>query len=143
MTYKQIVDNFEQIANDHQMIADFGYGQLTDIKNQGDDSEADCPYMFLNPTTHTRTERTIVYRFNLIMMEMANSETALQTQSDCQQYIDDVLAELKYDATRETDITINVTLTPFKERFQDVVAGMTATIEIEVPSALNNCITPY
>ena len=41
------------------------------------------------------------------------------------------------------DLTLNVSLTPFKERFQDTVAGMTATLEIEIPNRLNECIAPF
>ena len=68
----------------------------------------------------------------------------LKVQSDCQQYIDDILAELRFGTPlNDFDLTLNVNLTPFKERFQDTVAGMTATLEIEIPFALNACIAPY
>jgi hypothetical protein len=67
----------------------------------------------------------------------------LKVQSDCQQYIDDILANLRFAKPYEQfDLTLNVNLTPFKERFQDTVAGMTATLEMELPLALNDCITP-
>ena len=142
MTYKQIVDNIKQIVTDHYILADFGYGQISDIKNGSDDTEADYPYAFLNPGTHTRGERSIIYRFNLIVMDMYVGDHFLTAQSQCQQYIDDILAELKYNNGNVYDININASLTPFKERFQDVVGGMTATIDIEVPQKLNLCIAP-
>jgi hypothetical protein len=142
MTYKQIVDNIKQIVNDHYILADFGYGQISDIKNGSEDTEADYPYAFLNPGTHTRGERSIIYRFNLIVMDMYVGDHFLTAQSQCQQYIDDILAELKYNNNEIYDININASLTPFKERFQDVVGGMTATIDIEVPQKLNLCIAP-
>lgn len=67
----------------------------------------------------------------------------LKVQSACQQYIDDILASLRFSKPyKDFDLTLNVNLTPFKERFQDTVAGMTATLEIEIPFALNNCIAP-
>ena len=43
----------------------------------------------------------------------------------------------------QMDIQLSVNLTPFKERFQDTVAGMTATIEIEVTKPINKCIAPF
>jgi hypothetical protein len=140
MTYKEIVDRIGEVAKDHRMIADFGYGNLSDIKAQ---EEVNYPYLFLNPTTHARTEQTLTYRFNLIMMDMCNDETYLKIQSQCQQYIDDVLAHLTYHYKDQVDLQLNITLTPFKERFQDVVAGMTATIEMELPAALSDCYTPF
>lgn len=141
MTYKEIVDNIKDIVDSHYILADFGYGQISDIKTGGDDGEANYPYAFLNPQTHTRSERAINYRFNLIVMDMYLEDDFLSAQSQCQQYIDDILAEMKY-GTQTYDIAINATLTPFKERFQDVVGGMTATIDIEVPQKLNLCIAP-
>ena len=142
MTYKEIVDNIQAIVDAHKILADFGYGQVSDIKTGGDDQEANYPYAFLNPQTHTRSERAINYRFNLIVMDMYLGDDFLSAQSQCQQYIDDILAEMKY-GTQTYDIAINATLTPFKERFQDVVGGMTATIDIEVPQKLNLCVAPY
>lgn len=143
MTYKEIVDRVRDIADRHKMIVDFGYGSLSDIKTNGDDAEADYPYVFLNPTNHTRTGQSITYRFNMIVMEMVYEHDFLTIQSECQQYIDDILAELRFGFTDQVDLTLNVGLTPFKERFQDTVAGMTATLEIIVPSPLNDCIAPY
>lgn len=143
MTYKEIVDRVRQVVEDHKQLVDFGYGSLSDIKTNGDDREADYPYVFLNPTTHTRTGQSIIYRFNMIVMEMVPEADYLIGQSECQQYIDDILAHLRFGFTDQIDLTLNVTLTPFKERFQDTVAGMTATLEIEVPSSLNDCIAPY
>ena len=150
MTYKQIVDRIKSVVYNHKILVDFGYGNLSDIKtrsqndtDKGSDDQADYPYVFVNPTNHTRTQQSITYRFNLIVMEMAkDDEATLQVQSDCQQYIDDILAELRFGYGDQVDLTLNVNLTPFKERFQDTVAGMTASIEVVVPSALNQCIAP-
>jgi hypothetical protein len=50
---------------------------------------------------------------------------------------------LRFYYQDQVDLTLNVALTPFKERFQDTLAGMTATLEFEVPNAINDCITPY
>lgn len=151
MTYKELVDTLKQIAFDHQMIVDFGYGELSDIKvktedNQAQNDEADYPYMFLNPGQHTRTQNSITYSFNLIMMDMAKDDDynsdVVRVQSECQQYIDDVLAELYFE-NDSVDVELTVNLTPFKERFQDNVAGMTASLDIVVPLGLNRCIAPF
>ena len=148
MTYKDVIDRFQQVANQHYMIKDFGYGQLSDIKVHSEDGEADYPYLFLNPTTHTRTGTVMTYEFNMIMMDIAIDEDDpfgnwINIQSQCQQYIDDVFAQLYYGYTDQPLIDYsNVTYTPFKERFQDSLAGMTAAISIEVPTPINQCIAP-
>ena len=150
MTYKELVDNIKATVDDHLILRDFGYGALTDIKTVDEGTRVDYPYAFLNPTQSTRTGQTVTYRFNLIVMDVAQEDPTdgfanyLKVQSACQQYIDDILANLRFGKPyKDFDLTLNVNLTPFKERFQDTVAGMTATLEIEVPLPLNNCITPY
>jgi hypothetical protein len=185
MTYIELVDRIERICDYHQMIRDFGYGALSDLKTVNRETNetvswadtpyveslTNYPYVFLNPTQSTRSSNAITYRFNMIVMDLVNdryvpgpydTEPAgpayrpyLQIQSDCQQYIDDIMAGLRFglynDASFETevkfdpemDIQVSYNLTPFKERFADTVAGMTATLEIEVAQPLNKCIAPY
>lgn len=150
MTYKELVDSIGAVVAQHYILQDFGYGALTDIKTVDEGTRVNYPYAFLNPTQSTRTGQTITYRFNLIVMDVAQEDPTngfadyLKVQSDCQQYIDDILANLRFSTPlKDFDLTLNVNLTPFKERFQDTLAGMTATLEIEIPLPINNCITPY
>jgi hypothetical protein len=148
MTYKEIVDRFKDVTNQHYMLKGFGYGQLSDIKVLAQDGEANYPYLFLNPTTHKRSGVIMSYNFNMIVMDIAIDEdnehgNFLAIQSKCQQYIDDVIAELYYGYVDKPEIIYsNITYNPFKERFQDSVAGMTATIQIDVPTPINQCIAP-
>ncbi len=149
MTYKELVDSIKSTVDRHYILQDFGYGALTDIKTVDEGTRVNYPYAFLNPTQSTRTGQTVTYRFNLIVMDVAQEDPTngfadyLKVQSDCQQYIDDILANLRFAKPyQDFDLTLNVNLTPFKERFQDTVAGMTATLEMELPLALNDCITP-
>ena len=149
MTYKELVDSIKNVVEGHLILRDFGYGALTDIKTVDEGTRVNYPYAFLNPTQSTRTGQTITYRFNLIVMDVVQEDPTngfsnyLKVQSDCQQYVDDILAQLRFgEPLNDFDLTLNVNLTPFKERFQDTVAGMTATLEIEIPYALNLCLAP-
>lgn len=158
MTYFDIVNRIKDIVFRHKILVDFGYGNLSDIKalpetfnvngisdtGRSDQSaDTDYPYVFVNPQAHTRSGQAITYRFNLIVMDQAkNGYEVLKVQSDCQQYIDDIISELRFDYKDAADVILNVTLTPFKERFQDTVAGMTASLEIQVADNINQCIAP-
>ena len=184
MTYKEIVDKISFICREHDIIREFGYGAISDLKTLNTEhnvtvvdnspyteSQTLYPYVFLNPTQSTRTSQMIAYRFNMIVMDtvlpnglelITNNPgdidqkdppygQVLQVQSDCQQYVDDIIARLrfgnpsnineKYDPSIDVQLTVN--LTPFKERFADTVAGMTATLEIQVTKPINECIAPY
>ena len=157
MTYKDIINRFRTITTDHLMLEDFGYGDLSDLKyvsQIGDEEErVQYPYLYLLPSSSTRNGPVMQYAFNMIVMDMARPEDGPNTdkfdnyitiQSQCQQYIDDVLAQLYYFYKDKPEIQLTgITYTPFKEKYQDVVAGMTATINIAVPTPLNECIAPF
>ena len=153
MTYKEIINRFRTVVEDHYMLQDFGYGQLSDLKTQSqlgpEEQGVDYPYLFLLPQTHNRQGPVMNYSFNMIVMDMARGEEGdvydnyVSIQSDCQQYIDDVLANLYYYYKDQPEITLtNISYNAFKEKYQDELAGMTATITIQVPTPLNDCITP-
>ena len=153
MNYNEIVNRFKEIVEDHNMLVDFGYGQISDIKTRsegdGESEGADYPYLFLNPGVHNREESVVTYNFNMIIMDMAREEEAseyqnfLNIQSNCIQYCDDVIARLYYHYKDKPEISFTVSYTPFYERFQDQLAGATATISIQVPSNINECIAPF
>jgi len=148
MTYSEIINRIQQAVEEHQMLKDFGYGQLSDIKVHATNG-ANYPYVFLNPATHQRAGSIMNYNFNLICMDIATDEddtisNYMGIQSACQQYIDDIIAKLYYGYKDKPEVIYeNVTYTPFKERFQDSVAGMTATLQIQVPTPINYCVAPY
>lgn len=157
MTYKEIINRFRTITDNHLMLEDFGYGDLSDLKYVSqlgtDEERVSYPYLYLLPSSSTRNGVVMNYSFNMIVMDMARPEDGANTdkfdnyitiQSQCQQYIDDVLAQLYYFYKDQPEIQLTgITYTPFKEKYQDVVAGMTATITIQVPTPLNECIAPY
>jgi len=154
MNYKDVVNRIQTIVEDHKMLVDFGYGQVSDIKTrstgtEGEPDGADYPYLFLNPTQHVRTQQQITYNFNMIVMDMAREEEAheyqnfLNIQSDCIQYIDDIVARLYYFYKDKPEVSMDLNYTPFYERFQDDLAGATATLSITVPNSINECIAPF
>ena len=170
MTYYDIIQAFFTAGAQHKMIADVGYGPISDIKtrsqnakpfvdSEGETEGVDYPYMFLNPTTSQRTGAAVTYSFNLIMMDMAWQEVPnnlsptdltvsrytneAQVQSQCQQYIDDIVGHMYHNTGLKAEISMDIQYTPFVERFQDSVAGMTAQIKITVPQAIDDCIAPF
>ena len=154
MNYKDVVNRIQTIVEDHKMLVDFGYGQVSDIKTraqgiEGEAEGADYPYLFLNPTQHVRTQQQITYNFNMIVMDMAREEEEhvyqnfLNIQSDAIQYIDDVVARLYYYYKDKPEVSMDLNYTPFYERFQDDLAGATATLSITVPNSINECIAPF
>lgn len=144
MTYKGIVDKIESAVNDHGMLYDFGYGQLSDIKVLDEDNDgANYPYAFLVPAGVSRNNQSQVYSFSLIIMEMAlTPRDVLKVQSDCIQYLNDIISVLRYSTTFAGDTLLNSSIQVFRERFQDDVAGATASFQIAIPDPISACLAP-
>lgn len=152
MTYKELVDSLIDVVKSHKIVKSVGYGNLTDLveplkranpAGSDIDYEINYPYVFINPTPHTLTKNKTTYNFNLIVMEQPKESTnaIIQAQSECYEYIKDILARIYYEL--DLDFTLNSQVTPFQEKYNDTVAGMTANITIEVRDPLNDCITPF
>lgn len=144
LTYKQVLDDFFTVISDHKMIKTAGYGPLSEIKVPRGTYDTNYPYAFLQPTNHTLGQHQMTYRFNLIMMEMCNDDidSVITAQSDCLQYVKDILGRFYYSYP-DYDFTVNFSVTPFKEVYDDTVSGVTATIELVTRDALDNCIAPF
>ena len=156
MNYQQILNMIKQFAVQHKQIKCFGYGNISDIEvpvdpNSGLPVQRDYAYMFLNPSNHSITAQTITYRFNVIVMDLASElqptgfsglNSTIKAQSDALLIINDLLAWIEYNNQYDTELVKNTSITPFKERFNDTVAGMTATLEFVVPNQLNLCDAP-
>lgn len=145
MTYKELVDRIEDAVTRHKMLVDFGYGQLSDIKVlDNSDDGADYPYAFLLPTGIARANQAVTYSFSLIVMEMAlNPRQILEVQSNCVQYINDLIADLRFDSTFDGDVSLTQSIQVFRERFQDEVAGATLNLQVTVADQINECEAPF
>ena len=144
MTYNDVLDDLFDIISRHKMIQTVGYGPLSDIKVPKDGAETNYPYAFLRPTNHTIGKNQMTYRFDLIMMEMCNDtdEEIIRAQSNCHQYIKDILAHLYYNYYKY-DFNLNNSITVFQEKYDDVVSGATIQMEFIVRDQLNDCIAPF
>ena len=155
MTYQDVLSDLTNLLDRHKMIQTWGYGNLSDLVapfkkedkagNATDVYDIDYPYAFLQPLQHSLQKGKVAYNFNLIMMEQCKNEpdAVIQAQSHCQQYIQDVLAEIYYNYDQKYDFALNSSLTPFKEKYDDTVSGMTANISLEIPMILNDCVAPF
>lgn len=144
MTYKNVLDDLFDVVNRHKMIQTVGYGPLSDIKVPKDGSDTNYPYAFIRPTNHTIGKNQMIYRFDLIMMEMCNDtdDEVILAQSNCHQYIKDILAEMYYNM-EDYDFNLNNSITVFQEKYDDVVSGATVQLEFIVRDALDDCIAPF
>lgn len=146
MTYKEVVDKLLEAMNNHLLIQTTGYGNLSDIHVPETEDAPDYPYMFLNPLSSQMNERNHTFTFNLICMEqvLEGQTYDLEGQSDCGMWIQDVVSYFRMQNNNPLlDIQFPIQLTPFKERFEDDVVGMTAQITVTFANPLDLCDAAY
>jgi hypothetical protein len=145
MTYQQVVNRLLTIMNNHYLINQTGYGNLSDIHTPDDEESPDYPYAFLNPISVSVGAFSFSSQFNLILMDqVTDGDTTaaedIKVQSNCLMYLQDIMSHFRQtDEDRNLDIVVDVNATPFKERFEDNVAGVTAQITIQSITPLDGC----
>lgn len=161
INYKTIIDDLKLLADKHKQINSFGTGDITQLiyltqQIDGDDNQSNAepiyPLMFVLPQVVTRDERQITYPFQIIIADIMNTKNYdIETDlfSDTLQISEDVVAQFKYSVTAaegdyesKYDITLPVQMTPFSERYDDILVGWNTTLSIVVDSPLNRCISP-
>ncbi len=145
MNYIDIINQLKTLATDHKFIQQFGYGDLSDIAVPEDQEAPDYPYMFVNPIDVSRNVGSTEFNCNLIIMtqveDIENAE--ILGQSRCMNYLEDIISQFTNTAEYPLySVVVPFTITPFKERFQDDVVGITANLTIQVASAISACDKP-
>lgn len=160
MTYLEVVSKIKELVDNHPQLAQFGYGALSDIRVNQTATEkkdayisqaVDYPYIFLVPGQHQTGGNADTYNFDMIALdllpikelELDGIPNYLKIQSDSILYLKDLLAQMVFSEYQGWDIKATGAITPFKERFDDWVAGATLKLSIIVPGGLNKCVVPY
>ena len=149
MTYEEIIQLFETVCNDHYQVNEFSTSpDLTDLEvgSKGNQEPAVYPYVFLLPTTSRLEKGSMIYSFNMIVMDRVKRDMDKETNtiSDMIQIGQDIIAYFNFKVPRpDALIQLPVNVTPFVEKFDGVVSGATFTVNVQTPFALDMCIAPY
>ena len=149
MTYEEIIQLFETICNDHYQVNEFSTSpDLTDLEvgNKGNQEPAVYPYVFLQPVPSRLEKGSMVYSFNMIVMDRVkrDQDKEVNTISDMIQIGQDIIAYFNLKVPRpDALIQLPTPITPFVEKFDGVVSGATFQINVQTPFNLNMCIAPY
>src|SRR3990167_4318560 len=140
-TFVNIYDTFETIATAHKQINSFGFGDLTEIATSG---TVEYSLMWVMPMGAVMRRGEVGNKYKILVMDkvLTGEVNELDVQSDTQQILLDVLAELK-DNTRDVHLKDEtITLEDFTERFSDDVTGWAADITLWVAYPTDRCSIP-
>lgn len=143
-TFNEIIAAFKKFSTEHYQINTFYSGQTWNFQTQTNL----YPAVIMLPEGSSIQKGSINLSFNLFVADILNSDRTnldeiysdtLQILSDFISYFDDAYEKDKIEFFLNNE---NISIQPFEEKFDDVVAGWMAKIEINMPYSGNKCIIP-
>lgn len=143
-TYNQIITAFESFCAAHKQINTFHSGKTWNFQ-----AETNVyPAVIMLPQPSSIQNGKIVISFNIFVADILNKDrTNLdEIYSDTLQIMSDIVSYFK-DRFGEDGINFflnndSVSIEPFEESFDDVLAGWMASIDIEIPFSGSDCTIP-
>ena len=157
ISFRNAVGFLETIADKHLEINSFHSGMLdeVDINKLG---ATDYVILYAEPGSATINQGVLTYSFTVYVMDMVNDEVGdepnkqrigrVDAYSETLNILQDVIAEFKHSLTTqswvddEVVLQLPITAEPFTLRFNNLLTGWSATINIDVNNKNNLCIAP-
>tara|TARA_R100000963_G_C4633387_1_gene97968 strand:+ start:775 stop:1242 length:468 start_codon:yes stop_codon:yes gene_type:complete len=149
ITFRNVVGYLDTIAENHLALQSFHSGFLDEVDINKLGAE-DYPILYAEPGTATIDQGSLTYSFNIYVLDMLqeDSDDRNDTFSENLQILQDVINEFKQNlystswVANEIVLDIPITAEPFTARFDNVLTGWNATLNIEVNNTNNLCISP-
>lgn len=129
------------VADHHLMINDFGYGDLSKYATAG---AAKFPLMWVVLKNVRYYNKGFNYQLSIIFADIVSEDLSnmVDIQSDMIQIAADVAAKVNGIENDFIEVAREFNLTPFSERFVDILAGVVMDFTITSLKALNDCDFP-
>ena len=149
ITFRNVVGYLDTIAENHLELQSFHSGFLDEVDINKLGAE-DYPILYAEPGSATIDQGSLTYSFNIYVLDMLqeDSDDRNDTFSENLQILQDVINEFKQNlystswVANEIVLDIPITAEPFTARFDNVLTGWNATLNIEVNNTNNLCISP-
>ena len=157
ISFRNVVGYLETIADKHYEIESFHSGMMdeVDINKLG---ATDYVILYAEPGNVVINQGVLTYNFTIFVMDMINDEVGddpnkqrvgrVDGYSETLNILQDVVAEFKHSLTTqswvddEVVLQLPITAEPFTARFNNLLTGWSATINIDVNNKNNLCIAP-
>ena len=150
ITYKTIIQYFDSIADQHQQINSFSYGEMNFFDK---DKFTEYPALHLTPTATSIDDQVVVYGFDVIVFDRYNVESnkmrnEAQCLSDALLILQDVCKEItdgKYFINPDTLISMEMPILaePFIDTQPDNCSGWATSFNVITPNEASACLIPY
>ena len=142
VTYKQVIEDLEEIADKHLQINSFGFGDITQLTmNIETEKEPLYTRMYVIPTDTILNRNELTYNFQIIIADRLEDDYSNQrdVMNDTLEICKDVFTVLYLS---EYESVWGATCEPFLENYETVLAGWTMNLTITQPFDYNRCVLP-
>ena len=157
INFKTFHDDFRLLADHHKQLKSFGFGSYQDFtywtesRDKEENEHYQSPYyplMYVVPGNVQQQFGFMTYSFQVIVADIIERDLANQVDvlSDTNQMMDDIIGQFRLSVTdalgnfnEKYYLKTPVVCTPFLEKFDDLLGGWTATLQIEVMDSLDRC----
>jgi len=157
INFKDVVGFFETIATKHYQIKSFHSGNLDEVDINKLGAE-DYVILYAEPGSATVNTGVLTYSFTIYVMDKISDVVGdepnkqrlgrVDTYSETLQILNDVIAEFKQNLNSKSYVDdqvvlqLPITCEPFTARFNNLLTGWSATINVDVNNKNNLCIAP-
>lgn len=141
-TLNQMISGLNRIANFHDFVNRFGFGELSDIDVAGPE-DVDYPLMWVVPQSADFDNNTLTYVLRVIIMDIDDTDDSKRNEimSDTLRTLIDVVKTFKNDDD-EWNVDETISAVPFSQRFVDYTTGWYADIRVITDLESNPCNIP-
>jgi len=143
-TLNQVMRELNEIANAHRQINEFFQGDFLDAISR---DAAQYPLMVVTLAPGNVNDVSVQMNAVISICDKYNHSEYRQineVHSDCLSIVNDINTTFRqYRWTEFVDILDDISIEPFINRGQDMVAGWTMSVNFEVYNELNWCDIPY
>lgn len=152
MNFYELIDTLKQLTEENDFTNKITFGELSDVNLSKDDT---FPLLHLMVEEAVIEERTINYRVTIVAADLVdvidedlgvedfygndNTQDVLNTQLRVLTELTNGLRRLDLVETGFAKLSEAVTATPFKDRFENEIAGWECTITIQKLNDASTC----
>lgn len=157
INFKTFHDDFRMLADHHKQLNSFGFGDVgdfqywTESRDKEENTQFQSPYyplMYVVPGEVIQKFNYMEYTFDVIVADIIQRDLSNQTDvlSDTNQIMDDIISQFRLSVNNSLGNYNNeyyldnpIVCVPFIEKYDDLLGGWTATLNIQVMVPLNRC----
>jgi|TARA_R110002012_G_scaffold37417_3_gene104830 hypothetical protein len=159
VTFKNLIDDFSDIATNHYLINSFHSGFLDEV-DINKMNQSDFPILYCEPGTATIDMGVLTYSFTIFVLDMLKEDLTNRNivWTSTLQTTQDIIAEFRQNLALQTSggdsgkkfsyvpgevvLELPISTQPFTARFANILSGWSSTMSVQVNNANNLCNAP-